>query len=72
MPIMVRRAKNDFDAMRMATAMEEVGAEVVSIAYVGEALHGQAMVASSQYVIFARVPSYDICDEVDKAIRTRR
>ena len=65
---MVRRARDDFDAVLTAQGMERAGAEVISIAYDGEHQQPGAMVPCSKFVVFARVPHNVKIDEVDRCI----
>ena len=65
---MVRHARDDFEAMLTAQGMEKAGAEVISIAYNGEHQQQGAMIPSSRFVVFARVPDYIQMDDVDGGI----
>ena len=66
--IIVRKARDDFDALLTAQGMERAGAEVISIAHDGEHRQWGAMVPCSKFVIFARVPDDVKIDDVDKCI----
>jgi hypothetical protein len=66
--IMVRHANNDFEAMLTAQGMEEAGADVFSITHDGMHQPFGAMIPSSKFVVWAKVASDELFDEVDKAI----
>lgn len=65
---MVRQARDSFEAMLTTQGMEDAGAEVISIAYDGEHQQIGAMIPSSRFVVFARVPDYIQMDDVDGSI----
>ena len=66
--IMVRKARDDFEAFMTAEAMETAGAAVISIAYDGEHQQQGAMIPCSKFVVFARVPDDIEINDVDKSI----
>ena len=66
--IIVRRARDEFDALLTAEGMERADAEVISIAYDGEHQQPGAMVPCSKFVVFARVPDDVRIDDVDRWI----
>lgn len=66
--IMVRKSRDDFEALLTAQAMECAGAEVISITYDGHHHLQGAMVPTSKFNIWARVPVGIQIDEIDKAI----
>lgn len=68
--IMMRNADNDFDAFRIAEAMEEAGADVFSIAYNGQHQPYGALAPSSKFIVFAKVKDDEHIRKIDKAIET--
>jgi len=66
--IMMRNGANCFEAFLVAEGMEKAGAEIISIAYDGEHKQIGAMIPSSKFVIFARVPDDIQMDSVDESI----
>ena len=68
--IMVRKARDDFEALLTAQGMEKAGATVISIAYDGEHQLDGAMIPTSKFVVWARVPDGVQIDDVDENIDT--
>lgn len=66
--LMVRSARNDFEALLTGEAMESVGAVVISISYDGEHKLVGALESSSRFVVWARVADNAMIDKVDLAI----
>ncbi len=66
--IMVRKARDDFEALLTAQGMEKVGATVISIAYDGEHTQQGAMIPCSKFVVWARTPDGVQIDDVDESI----
>ena len=66
--IMVRKGRDDFEALLVAQGMEAAGAEVISIAYDGEHQLVGAMIPTSKFVVWARVPDSVQIDDVDESI----
>jgi len=54
--IMVRKARDDLEALLTVQGMEKAGAEAISVAYDGEHQQLGAMIPCSKFVVFARVP----------------
>lgn len=70
MRIIMREAKNNFDAFLVAEAMESAGANVFSIAHDGMHQLEGALIPCSRFVVFAKYdgPEEARCDEIDRAI----
>lgn len=66
--IMVRKGRDDFETLLVASGMEKAGATVISVAYDGEHTQQGAMIPCSKYVVWARVPDGVQIDDVDKSI----
>lgn len=70
--ILMRNARNSFEAFLTAGAMEASGADVFSIAYNGQDQPFGALIPSSRYVVFAKYESplseEEFCNAVDAAI----
>jgi 2'-5' RNA ligase len=72
MRIMVRHARDDFDAMHVANGMEAAGAEVFSITVDGSDTFPNAMAPHATYTVWAKIESEEMCDAVDEAIDKER
>lgn len=68
MRIVCRQADNDFDAFRIAQAMESAGANVFSITYNGSHQPAGALAPSSRMVVWAKVTDDAMIVAIDKAI----
>jgi hypothetical protein len=68
MIIMNRWAEDDMVATLTAQAMEDEGAQVISITYNGSAKYDHAMAPHSRYIVFARATDSAHVDRIDKAI----
>jgi hypothetical protein len=66
--IMSRHAEDDFEAFRVAKAMDSVGADVFSIVYNGSAKYPTAIDPHSRYIVFAKVKNETHIATVDNAI----
>ncbi len=66
--IMVRRGKDDFEALLVIQGMENAGATVISVTYDGEHQQQGAMIPCSKFTVWARVPDDIQIDDVDKSI----
>ena len=66
--IMVRKARYDFEALLTAQAMDGAGADIISIAYDGEHQLQGALIPTSKFVVFARVPDGVQIDYIDERI----
>ncbi len=58
--MMVRSARDQFEALKTAEAMEAAGGAVISVTYDGEHKQHGAMIPCSKFCVFARIP-----DEID-------
>jgi hypothetical protein len=68
MGIMQRTAPNDFIAYLTAQAMEEAGANVLSITFAGMHRQSGAMADSPKMIVWAKVTSEEQITKADKAI----
>ena len=68
MRIMVRHAVDDFHALKIANAMESVGATVFSITATDAKLRDGAMEPSMRYTVWAKIADYALCDAVDEQL----
>jgi hypothetical protein len=68
MKLMNRTAESDFIAMLTAQAMEDEGAQVISITYDGSDTHPNALVPHSKFIVFARARDWAHIKRIDEAI----
>jgi hypothetical protein len=66
--VMVRQARDEFEAMLTAQAMLEGEAEVISIASNGQHLQQGAIQPCTRFVVFAKVTNDTHIDRVDRLI----
>lgn len=66
--MMSRNARDSYEALMTAQAMEMTGAQVISIAYDGEHQQQGALIPCSRFVVFAKVPGGVEINDIDEAI----
>lgn len=65
---MKRDAEDEISALRIADAMESVGATVVAITTNGEATYPGAMASHQRFIVWARINDSEHADRVDGAL----
>lgn len=68
MPIMMRYAEDDFTALKIAEAMENAGATVITLTSHGEAQYPAALAPHVRYIVWARVRDDAHIAAIDRAI----
>jgi hypothetical protein len=66
--IMNRKAESDFIARLTAQAMEDEGAQVISITYNGFDTYPNAVAPHSTFIVFARAKDWAHIRRIDEAI----